>query len=87
MYVGCHGRSALTSVLIISKDAKRLIEDISKYLHSFARLSLYFLWREQRYHNDDCVSIIDQTQSSYLAALAGVDSVVKSRGLVSTDSA
>ena len=81
--------SARTSVLIISKDAKRLIEDISKYLHSFAHFSLYFHRREQRYHNDDCVSMIDQTQCSfsYLAALAGVDSVVKSRGLVSTDSA
>ena len=41
----------------------------------------------QRYHNDDCLLMIDQTRSSYLAALAGVDSVVKSRSLVSTDPA
>ena len=61
MYVGCHGRSALTSVLIISKDAKRLIEAIyiSRYLHSFAHFSLYFHCREQRYHNDDCLAMID----------------------------
>ena len=39
----------------------------------------------QRYHNDNRLFVIDQTQSSYLAALAGVDSVVKSRSLVSTD--